>query len=256
MRHSADACPCAPRTGTVFALLGKRWNGQVIDLLLQGPARFGQLVAALPGLSNRVLTERLAELREAGLVARGDGQTYVLTERGEGLRPAMDALATWCVPTSPGAETTGADHCGDDPCGGGVWEAFARAGERVRGALEQGVRDAGGMPPSYLELLVQLRFAGGRMRMSELAAATHSKPSRITHAVRRLEQAGWVVRDGDPSDGRGSAAAITERGTRAVEDAWPAYLRVVHGMLDALTPDEQEQLRMLCEKIAAGFAES
>ena len=256
MRHSADACPCAPRTGTVFALLGKRWNGQVIDLLLQGPARFGQLVAALPGLSNRVLTERLTELQEAGLVARGDGQTYLLTERGEGLRPAMDALATWCVPGSPGAGADGEDQCGDNPCGNGAWEAFAQAGERVRSALEQGVQDAAGMPPSYLELLVQLRLAGGRMRMSELATATRSKPSRITHAVRRLEQAGWVVRDGDPSDGRGSAAAITERGTRAAEDALPAYLRVVHGMLQALTPGEQEQLRVLCEKISAGFAES
>jgi DNA-binding HxlR family transcriptional regulator len=249
MRHSADACPCAPRTGTVFALLGKRWNGQVIDLLLQGPARFGQLVAALPGLSNRVLTERLAELQEAGLVARGEGQTYVLTSRGEGLRPAMDALATWCVP-----DGAAADVCGDGARG--AWEAFVQAGERVRGALEQGVQDAAGMPPSYFELLFQLRLAGGRMRMSELATATRSKPSRITHAVGRLEQAGWVVRDSDPSDGRGSTATITEQGIQAIEDARPAYLRVVHGMLEVLTPGEQDQLRVLCEKILAGFAES
>jgi len=238
----------------VFALLGKRWNGQIIDLLLQGPARFGQLVAALPGLSHRVLTERLTELQEARLVTRA-GQTYTLTPHGEGLRPAMDALATWVETASAGDPADAS--CFDDHHRG-VWEAFSYAGERVRDSLEQRVQNRAGMPPSYFELLIQLRHAPGhRLRMSELASATRSKPSRITHAVNRLEQAGWVTRDSDPTDGRGSTATLTDQGIQAMDAARPEYTRTVrHHVLGPLTPAEQHQLRRLCEKILASFSDT
>lgn len=245
MSHPTDACPCAPRTGTVFALLGKRWNGQIVDLLLQGPARFGQLATALPGLSHRVLTERLTELQEAGVVTRTTSH-YALTPRGEGLRPAIDALANWSTPP-PTDEP-------DDACFG-VWEAFSYAADRVRDALDRRVQTRAGMPPSYFELLIQLRHAPcHRLRMSELAAATGSKPSRITHAVNRLEQAGWITRDSHPTDGRGSTATLTEQGIQAMDAARPEYIRTVREhVLDPLTPAEQHQLRALCEKILASF---
>ena len=243
----------SPRTGTVFALLGKRWNGQILDLLLQGPARFGQLVAALPGLSHRVLTERLTELQQAGLVARAadaGSSTYALTPRGEGLRPAMDALAEW------GGTPPADDHTPCVPSGRrGVWEAFSYAGDRVRDVLERRVQNGAGMPPSYFELLIPLRRApGGRLRMSELAAATRSKPSRVTHAVGRLEQAGWITREGHPTDGRGSTAALTDKGVEAMNAARPEYTRVIHDhVLGPLTTAEQDQLRALCEKVLASF---
>ncbi|HEX6353306.1 winged helix-turn-helix transcriptional regulator [Actinophytocola sp.] len=254
MSHPTDACPCAPRTGTVFTLLGKRWNGQIIDLLLQQPARFGQLVAALPGLSNRVLTERLTELQEAGVVTRDAGQ-YTLTTRGEGLRPAIDALATWSEPR-PAVDPAG-NSCLDLDFRG-VWEAFSYAGDRVRDALDQRVQHRAGMPLSYFELLVQLRYApGGQLRMSELAAATGSKPSRITHAVNRLEQAGWITRDSHPTDGRGCTATLTDQGIQAMDAARPEYVRVVREhVLGPLTPAEQHQLRVLCEKILASFSDT
>jgi DNA-binding HxlR family transcriptional regulator len=234
----------------VFTLLGKRWNGQIIDLLLQGPARFGQLVTALPGLSHRVLTERLTELGEAGLITRTAGQ-YALTPRGEGLRPAIDALATWSDVAAPVDPADGS--CFAD-ARRGVWEAFSYAGDRVRDALDRRVQSAG-MPPSYFELLIQLRYAPGRrLRMSELAAATRSKPSRITHAVNRLERAGWITRDGHPTDGRGSTATVTEQGIQAMDTARPEYTRTVREhVLGPLTPAEQHQLRVLCEKILASF---
>ncbi|WP_345430391.1 winged helix-turn-helix transcriptional regulator [Actinoallomurus vinaceus] len=259
-RPTTALSPVAPRTGAVFVLLGKRWTGQIIDLLLQGPARFGLLAASLPGLSHRVLTERLTELQRAGLVAHAsgpEGPIYALTPHGEGLRPAMEALAAW-------AETSASDgDAGDAPPAAapcldgqrGAWEAFSYAGERVRDALEQRVQHRAGMPPSYFELLVQLRLAPGqRLRMSELAAATRSKPSRITYAVTRLEQAGWVIRDSDPTDGRGSTATLTEQGLQAMNEARPEYTRTIHDhVLDPLAPHERNQLRMLCEKILASF---
>jgi DNA-binding HxlR family transcriptional regulator len=88
-------------TEEVFGVLGKRWSGVLLDLLLQRPARFSELSATLPQISNRVLTDRLAELQTAGLVLREVDPgppvvvTYRLTERGAGLRPAMDALRVW-----------------------------------------------------------------------------------------------------------------------------------------------------------------
>jgi DNA-binding HxlR family transcriptional regulator len=84
-----------------FGSLGKRWMGQLVDLLLQRPARFNELLAALPALSSRVLSERLTELQDIGLVEREVDPgppitaTYRLTERAQRLGPAMDALRVW-----------------------------------------------------------------------------------------------------------------------------------------------------------------
>lgn len=88
-------------TEEVFGLLGKRWTGLLIDLLLQRPARFNELQAALPALSKRVLSERLTELQTVGLVEREVDpgppitSTYRLSDRGRELGPAMDALRIW-----------------------------------------------------------------------------------------------------------------------------------------------------------------
>jgi len=88
-------------TEEAFGLLGKRWTGLLIDLLLQRSARFNELHAALPTLSKRVLSERLTELQNVGLVEREVDPgppitaTYRLTERGRALGPAMDSLRVW-----------------------------------------------------------------------------------------------------------------------------------------------------------------
>jgi DNA-binding HxlR family transcriptional regulator len=85
----------------VFELLGKRWSGLIIATLLDGPARFSRLVQLVPGVSERMLSERLSELAAAGLVIRevDDGPPinvrYRLTARGEALRPALAELERW-----------------------------------------------------------------------------------------------------------------------------------------------------------------
>lgn len=89
------------RSERVFELLGKRWTGLLVDLLLQRPARFCELSRAVPGLSERVMSDRLRELEEAGIVERTVDPgppvavTYSLTPVGEGLGPAMAALREW-----------------------------------------------------------------------------------------------------------------------------------------------------------------
>jgi len=85
----------------VFTLLGKRWSGLIIVTLLSGPVRFSELAHLVPGLSERMLAERLSELTAAGLVERcvesGPPVSvhYGLTQRGQALRPALEELERW-----------------------------------------------------------------------------------------------------------------------------------------------------------------
>ena len=82
-------------------LIGKRWTGAVVKALLPAPARFNQLLAGIPGISDRVLTERLRELETEGLVERlvDPGPpvrvSYRLTTRGRALQPVLAAVADW-----------------------------------------------------------------------------------------------------------------------------------------------------------------
>lgn len=81
-------------------LLGERWTFLIIRELFLGPRRFGDLHAALPGIGTNLLSKRLKELEEAGLLAAtasdARGQ-YRLSESGEELRPVVRALMFWSI---------------------------------------------------------------------------------------------------------------------------------------------------------------
>ncbi|MEV7180645.1 helix-turn-helix domain-containing protein [Kitasatospora sp. NPDC093679] len=85
----------------VFALLGKRWTGLVVAVLSHGPGHFSELRRAIPGISERMLSDRLTELGEAGLVLREVDEgpplrvRYRLTESGAALGPALTELRAW-----------------------------------------------------------------------------------------------------------------------------------------------------------------
>src|ERR1700682_4209734 len=80
-------------------LIGKRWTGAVVKALMTKPARFNQLLAGIPGISDRVLTERLRELEQEGLVERlvDPGPpvrgTYRLTAPGPPPHPILGAIS-------------------------------------------------------------------------------------------------------------------------------------------------------------------
>jgi DNA-binding HxlR family transcriptional regulator len=82
-------------------LIGKRWTGAVVKALMAKPARFNQLLAGIPGISDRVLTERLRELEQEGLVERlvDPGPpvrvSYRLTARGRAVQPILGAITEW-----------------------------------------------------------------------------------------------------------------------------------------------------------------
>jgi DNA-binding HxlR family transcriptional regulator len=93
---------CCPRLHETVELVGKRWSGAIVYVLLQGGTmRFSQIANAVPDLSDRLLSERLKELEARGIVERRvqDGAPikveYELTERGRDLRDALKELKAW-----------------------------------------------------------------------------------------------------------------------------------------------------------------
>ncbi|MFJ5304542.1 winged helix-turn-helix transcriptional regulator [Streptomyces sp. NPDC088350] len=84
-----------------FALLGKRWSGLVLAALAKGPAGFGEVRERVPGISDRMLADRLHELAAAGLLTRTVRHgppvrsSYALTPHGDAFLIPLAALAVW-----------------------------------------------------------------------------------------------------------------------------------------------------------------
>jgi DNA-binding HxlR family transcriptional regulator len=98
---SGDSQEVCPHFHAAIELLGKRWTGAIVSALTEGPLRFGELARAVPGLSDRLLSQRLRELEEAKVVEREVEEgtptrvSYSLTEKGDDLRPALTELRAW-----------------------------------------------------------------------------------------------------------------------------------------------------------------
>jgi len=93
--------PCEAGLIRAFDFLGKRWNGVILGSLSGGPVGFAELRRVVGAISDSVLSDRLTELAEGGLVersvtdARPPGVTYGLTPAGTALLPVLNQLAAW-----------------------------------------------------------------------------------------------------------------------------------------------------------------
>ncbi len=103
----------------------------------------------------------------------------------------------------------------------------------------------------HYEILVMLSETPGRARrMSELADATQSSRSRLSHAVARLEELGWVRRETCAEDRRGQLAVLTDEGFAALEAAAPMHVESVRRhFFDLLSPDQLADLRDIQEEL-------
>jgi DNA-binding MarR family transcriptional regulator len=137
-----------------------------------------------------------------------------------------------------------------------TWRAFLAAVRLLTGQLDRELQSESAMPHAYYEILVVLSEAPGRtLRMNELADRVQSSRSRLSHAVSRLEEAGWVRRQSCPSDKRGSLAVLTDNGFAALEAAAPGHVRGVRRHLfDVLTPTQVEQLGQISATIRDGLS--
>src|SRR4051794_1198795 len=96
-----ERAPCCGLYHRAVELIGKRWTGAIVLVLLDGPLHFSGIRHLVPELSDRLLSERLKELEAEGVVERRvlDGSPvrveYSLTEKGQALEPAIRALKQW-----------------------------------------------------------------------------------------------------------------------------------------------------------------
>ncbi len=119
-KHYDQYCPVAHALG----LVGERWSLLIVRELLQGPKRYTDLGACLPGIGTNILAARLKELEKNGLVTKhrleppAASQVYELTPYGHELKPAMRALALW------GLQSIGAPADEDDFAPGWLYGAL------------------------------------------------------------------------------------------------------------------------------------
>ncbi|MBP1935060.1 winged helix-turn-helix transcriptional regulator [Ammoniphilus resinae] len=96
-----DYSSMCPRYEAAIDILGKKWTGLIIRVLLGGPRRFKEIKEQIPDMSDRVLSERMKELEDAGILVRKvypDTPVrieYVLTERGKNLEPVIQEIQQW-----------------------------------------------------------------------------------------------------------------------------------------------------------------
>ncbi len=99
--HHAPPVRVCPDFHHAVELIGKRWAGAILWALSERPHYFGEMLEAVPGLSDRLLSRRLRELETEGMVKRSvhtgnpPRVSYALTEKGDALRPAIQELHAW-----------------------------------------------------------------------------------------------------------------------------------------------------------------
>src|SRR3712207_954135 len=132
-----------------------------------------------------------------------------------------------------------------------AWRAWLYSSQLLQDRLDRELTRETGISHAYYEILVQLSETEGRqLRMSELADRCLSSRSRLSHAVSRLEERGWVRRQVCPEDGRGQLAVLTDAGFAALEAAAPLHVESVRTHLfDQLSPEQVAAMRDIGETL-------
>ena len=95
--------PFCPAYTQAIEIIGRRWTGAIVRSMLAGATRFSEILSAVPGLSDRLLSERLKELENEGIVERHVTPStpvrieYRLTEKGRDLASVVRSVADWAT---------------------------------------------------------------------------------------------------------------------------------------------------------------
>jgi DNA-binding MarR family transcriptional regulator len=132
-----------------------------------------------------------------------------------------------------------------------AWRAYMYSWMLLEDRLDRELTREAGISHAYYEILVQLSETEGRaLRMSELAERCLSSRSRLSHAVSRLEERGWVRRQVCAEDGRGQLAVLTDEGFAALAAAAPIHVESVRAHLfDQLSPAQVAAMRDIGETV-------
>ena len=134
-----------------------------------------------------------------------------------------------------------------------IWRNFVAAWGGLLATVDSQLQRDSGLPLAYYEILVQLSEAPGRaLRMTQLAQASSSSKSRLSHAVTRLEERGWVRRTDCPTDRRGQIAELTDEGFAALAAAAPGHVEQVRrALFDSLTAEQLSELAGISQALLA-----
>ncbi len=172
-----------------------------------------------------------------------------------GVEKATSALEAQHAQGSPGTDP-GADLSWLSDDEHATWRALIAMMRSIRRAADRQLQRDADMPLSYYQLLSDLAEAPDRtLRMSELALLTANSQSQVSHAVTKLCQRGWVLRQPSESDGRGFNAVLTDMGLAALRAAAPGHARNIREIVfDQLDAAERDQLRAVAERLVRHIA--
>jgi DNA-binding MarR family transcriptional regulator len=138
-----------------------------------------------------------------------------------------------------------------DQRGLGAWRALLRAHASLMRELATDLAMKTRLPLGDFDALAQLAFAGGELRMTDLAARTFSSRSAMTRRVDRLVEEGLVRRASSDADGRGVVIGLTEAGRARLSETVPVHLRGVSKLfIEQLDDQELEVLERALEKVS------
>ncbi|MGI8664998.1 MAG: MarR family winged helix-turn-helix transcriptional regulator [Jatrophihabitans sp.] len=139
-----------------------------------------------------------------------------------------------------------------------AWRSFIDGSRALVDVLDRQLQVDSKLSHTYYEVLVPLSEEPGRaLRMSELAQRARSSRSRLSHAVARLEERGWVRRIECPTDKRGQVAQLTDEGFAVVQAAAPGHVAAVRQyLIDRLTPEQLQALGQIGELMLSSTAEA
>jgi DNA-binding MarR family transcriptional regulator len=137
-----------------------------------------------------------------------------------------------------------------------TWRRVGTGLSRLMSALDRQLRDESGLSADDFGILATLSATpGDALRMTELADRLSFSPSRLSHAVGRMEEFGWVVREDTPADRRGRLAHLTPEGERILRAAWPGHATLIRELLiDPLEPGQFEELDAIFVRISRAAA--
>lgn len=140
-----------------------------------------------------------------------------------------------------------------------AWKALLRAHAAALTRIEARLVEAGSVPLTSYDVLLELSAAPGRnLRMAELAERVVLSRSGLTRLVERLEREGYLKREPCEEDRRGTRAVLTEAGLKALKAAWPTYAEGIRADFAAFLNEEEAAVlaKVLVRVASGGVAEA
>jgi DNA-binding MarR family transcriptional regulator len=137
-----------------------------------------------------------------------------------------------------------------------AWRAYRSLSLLMEDTLDQQLRRDAGISHLYYSVLVFLSEAPDRrLRMTDLAEQLKVARSRLSYTISRMADDGLVRREGNPGDGRGQLAVLTDAGTAVLERAAPGHVATVRAaVFDRLSAEQARAFGEACEVILAGLS--